>query len=348
MGLVLMGRLEPWIALILVGVASCFNAIEFPAFSAATTMLVPKKQLGRAGGMTRLGWGIAHVLAPASAAFLLESVGLGAVLVVDVTTFCVALVFLFGVRIPEPQQKREELSFGRILGEFAEGCRYLRDRSLLLWLLALFSAVNFFFGIVHVLFTPLILGFSDTQGLGWVMSLASIGILCGSGLMVAWGGPTRKVWGVLGFGAIQAGVMFLAAWQPNLVLVGTGAFLVMFSMPVITACSQVIWQRKVAPSMQGRVFGLRVAVSGGAAPLAYLVAGPLADHVFQPLMDHNGALSNSLLGLLIQTGPGRGIALMYILAGVALLGLIGYAVSRERFRQLESLLPDFDEITDTQ
>ena len=37
---------------------AAFTAFQFPAHSAATTMLVPKKQLGRAGGMVQIGQAI--------------------------------------------------------------------------------------------------------------------------------------------------------------------------------------------------------------------------------------------------------------------------------------------------
>ncbi|MFO8150791.1 MAG: hypothetical protein R6T93_10875, partial [Trueperaceae bacterium] len=74
----------------------------------------------------------------------------------------------------------------------------------------------------------------------------------------------------------------------------------------MNGCSQAIWQNKTAPDVQGRVFAVRRMIAWSSMPLAYLVAGPLADHVFGPLLDEGGALVGSV-GRIIGTGEGRGI-----------------------------------------
>jgi hypothetical protein len=53
-------------------------------------------------------------------------------------------------------------------------------------------------------------------------------------------------------------------------------------------------------------------------PIAILIAGPLIDHVFKPLLTKHGILAGSL-GHLLGTGPGRGIGLMFVLLGLAMV-----------------------------
>lgn len=88
----------------------------------------------------------------------------------------------------------------------------------------------------------------------------------------------------------------------------------------------MIWQKKVPPDIQGRVFAIRKMIVLSSVPLAYLTAGPLADHLFEPLMAADGLLAGTL-GQIIGTGPGRGIGLMFVIMGALLIlaALIAYA-----------------------
>ncbi len=74
-------------------------------------------------------------------------------------------------------------------------------------------------------------------------------------------------------------------------------------------------------------------------PLAYLLAGPLADRVFEPLLAHGGPLANSI-GQLIGVGRGRGIALLYIVLGLLILLTVAAAYLYPRLRFLEDELHD--------
>jgi hypothetical protein len=91
--------------------------------------------------------------------------------------------------------------------------------------------------------------------------------------------------------------------------------------------------------MQGRVFATRRMIAWSSLPLAYLLAGPLADRVFEPLMAAGGPLAGSV-GKLIGAGPGRGIALLYMIFGVFLLGVTLVALLYPPMRRLELEIPD--------
>ena len=74
-------------------------------------------------------------------------------------------------------------------------------------------------------------------------------------------------------------------------------------------------------------------------PVAILLAGPLADDVFEPMLAEGGVLADSV-GRIIGTGPGRGIGLIHIIAGagIVLLAVAGWIAPR--IRNIESELPD--------
>jgi MFS transporter, DHA3 family, macrolide efflux protein len=76
-----------------------------------------------------------------------------------------------------------------------------------------------------------------------------------------------------------------------------------------------------------------------ASPIAYLAAGLLADHVLEPAMRPNGWLA-PVFGPITGTGPGAGIAVLFIVSGVGavVLALIGFLAPT--IRHAEALLPD--------
>src|SRR5260370_26816340 len=104
------------------------------------------------------------------------------------------------------------------------------------------------------LITPMILDFSNAATLGTVLSVGSVGMLLGSIAMSAWGGPRRRVDGVLGFGMLFGLGLCASGLRAAAALIAAAFFLSLFSVPFVNASSQAIWQSKVAPAIQGRVF----------------------------------------------------------------------------------------------
>ena len=88
--------------------------------------------------------------------------------------------------------------------------------------------------------------------------------------------------------------------------------------PMAIASDQAIWQTKVAPDVQGRVFAVQQMVRTVVMPLGFLVAGPLADQVFGPAMMPGGNLA-ATFGWLVGVGPGAGIDLMFV--GTSVMGM---------------------------
>lgn len=330
--------LEIWHVYALVGVGAMGNTFQGPAWMASVSLLVPKKQLGRANGLVQVAEAVAMISAPAIAGALLATVGLGAVLLADVATFLVAVATLAIVRFPRPERAAEDAGES-VWDDVRIGWRYLRQRVGLVWLLGMYAGVNFVLSFANVLVIPLVVSFSSESVTGTVFSIAGIGMLIGSVLVSVWGGPKQRVRGIV-LGIVVGGAsVVMTGIRPSLVLIGIGFFLLMLGVPVVQAASQVIWQLKVAPAVQGRVFALRRMIASGVSPIAILAAGPLADGVFEPLMADDGALAGTV-GAVLGTGAGRGIGLMVVLSGIgmALMALAGWL--HPRVRNLEAELPD--------
>jgi hypothetical protein len=79
------------------------------------------------------------------------------------------------------------------------------------------------------------------------------------------------------------------------------------------------------------------------APVAILLAGPLADRVFEPGLRPGGALAETF-GWLVGNEPGSGMALIFLVTAVLGGGaaLAGYLVPI--VRNVETLLPDHERV----
>jgi len=337
------GELSTWHIYLLTAVNAAASAFQGPAFSASVTQLVPKAQYGRANGLQQLGEGISQVIAPVLAGTLIGVFGLMSLLLIDMLTFLFAVIILLVVRfprIPQTHQRKPELS-GTWYSELEQGAKFLFSRQGLLGLMLVFTMVNFFVGAAEAVLTPMVLSFTSPENLGLIMTTGGFGMLAGSILMSLYGGGQRKIYAVFGAYAFLGVAVFLAGLRPSVLLVSTAVFLAFFALPTVMGASQAIFQTKVAPKIQGRVFGLRIFLNTLSFALAFLLGGFLAETFFEPLMSEGDLLAGSV-GQIIGTGPGRGMGLMFLLMGVLSIISALSAFAHPRIRRVEIELPDID------
>jgi MFS family permease len=326
-------------------VAGAFNSLQFPAFGAAVTMMIPKQHYARASGMMSLADAASGILAPVFAGALLGVVGLQGIMLLDVVTFVVAIAAILVVAIPQPERTAEGVAGqGSLWQESLYGFRYIWRRPSLLGLQLVFFALNFLAMFGLAVLVPMILARTGNNelALASVQSIGAIGGVAGGLLLSTWGGPRRKVHGVL-IGMFLGSLLgeFVMGVGQTVPVWAFGAFMSHFFIPIINGSNQAIWQAKVAPDVQGRVFSVRRLIAQVTAPVAVVIAGPLADNLFEPAMQSSGAWSD-MFGWLVGTGPGAGMGLMLVLAGVfgAAVGLAGYLFPA--IRDAETILPDHE------
>jgi DHA3 family multidrug efflux protein-like MFS transporter len=115
------------------------------------------------------------------------------------------------------------------------------------------------------------------------------------------------------------------AVRSSIVLLTVGMVVWLSLIPVIEAAEQTTLQRSIPYERQGRVFGFAQLVENAASPLTAFLMAPLAETVFMPLMTDGWGADR--IGGWFGTGPDRGIALMFTLAG-----LVGVAVTVAAWR----------------
>jgi DHA3 family macrolide efflux protein-like MFS transporter len=326
--------------LLLIALSSAFNAFQYPAMSSATTLLVPKDSLAKASGLVQVGLGLSQMVAPLLGGFLLDSVGLSAILVIDVCTFTFAVAVLSILRFPAARVSASGLRANKsVRDDLFFGWRYIRERTPLLLLLFYLGGLNLFGGIIWTLLMPLIKSLGSASELGVIISLGGVGVILGGGLMLTWGGPARLILGILvSIGCqgllLMSTVPFQSLWALGILVMGASLL-----FPIIMGCADGLWLRKVPPDIQGKVLSFRPIVAQTPLVLAVLISGPLADQVFEPWMREGGALT-SYFGPMFGIGPGRGIAVLMWILGVcsAIWALVGFLIPP--LRRADLLLDD--------
>lgn len=334
-------NLEIWHIYVLNFINGAFNSMQWPAFSAATTMLMDKKNYARAAGLTSIGETASSVLAPLLAAAVLAATNLQTILLIDIVSFTAAIGSLFIIFVPKPPKSAESQS-GTFFQETKYGFTYILSRPPLLGLQSVFLIINFVATFGFALSVPMILAETNNNEviLGSVQSIGAFGGVVGGVLLSAWGGPKRKVYGVLG-GMIAAGMFgtLLMGLGRSLPIWGIAAFCNSLFIVILNGSNQAIWQAKVAPDVQGRVFAVRRLFAQVVAPVSTAMAGPLADNVFEPAMREGGRWVEPF-GWLVGTGAGAGMSLMFVLAGIISIAAATLALFVPTVRDAEKLLPD--------
>jgi len=323
------GHLEIWHLWAAGFFASAFESFQFPAYSAAITTMIEKKHYTRANAMLAM----------------VQS----ASMIIDIVTFLFAIGTLLLVVIPNPAETAVgRASRGTLLQESVFGFRYIFSNRSLLGLLFIFFTTNLTFGLTMILLAPMILSRTGQNAgiLATTMTAFGVGGVVGGLVIAAWGGFKRRIHGVL------LGLVFLSIFGQIVIGVGqsvqvwaAGAFLALFFMPLVNGSSQAIWQAKVSPDIQGKVFATRRLIAQISAPVAMIMGGRLADAVFEPAMASGGAFAQFFQPL-VGSGLGSGMALLFIFAGFVgvAAALIGYLVPV--IRDVETIIPDHDAPTE--
>lgn len=346
-----LGHLEIWqiyVALALAGVAEAF---QYPAFSAAVPLLVPRDGLQRANGLMATAQSITSIGGPVFAGVLIATGGLGSILVLDVVSYAAAVITIVAIPIRDAAADAGEASTAggerksSLWGETGAGLRYILTTPSLRSLTGVMLVANVSAVFGFAVLAPMILARSGNDEASWaiVSVCTGIGGVAGGLLMSLLKAPRSRMrvllLGTAGVGLIGQVAMAagrgLPAW--------CAAELVCAALlPIVNAMETMQLQAKVPAALQGRVFGASIFLSQCVIPLVFLVSGPLADHVFEP----QAAAGSGIVGVLaplLGHGRGTGMAAMLFLAGIMTfaVGLAGLAVPS--LRDIDTLMPDLPE-----
>lgn len=338
--LLVTGQFQIWLLYPILTLRACFTAFQTPAYNASISQLVPKKHFSRVSGMVQIAQATSQIIAPMVAGFLVIKIKVQGVLFIDFCSFIFALFTLLLVNFPKTQQTSEgQIGKGSFKKEFIAGWSYILKQPGILALL-IYSMVPYFtLGMLESLFTPLVLSVASTEQLGFIMSVGGCGWLVGSLVISIWVGPKRRIYAMFGFVVWQGLLLLLSACQASILLIASGVFCYLFAYPIILSSNQAIWLTKIKPDLQGRVFGVRRLIEQIPPAIAYIIAGPVVDNIFEPLFAQNGILA-ATMGQIISAGSGRGVRLLFMLMGIFNILTTVFAYQYHHLRFIDSKAPD--------
>ena len=336
----LTGELHLWHLYVAIGLAGIFEAFQEPAFTSTVSLLVPREHYTRSNGLLGLGRSAARMFSPIFAGLVQQTLGLNAVLGIDLMTMTLALFGLILIRIPSApiSSTGMEASEDTFWGQLRFGAVYifrhagLRNLAISFFLVNLFGTLTYF-----AVLSPMILMRSngDESALGIVRLAMGVGGIMGGALIVAWKNPQRKARMYL----LATGLSFLIcdaimAMSHSVYGWSAAGFLSELTIPLIVSPYFALWQELVPPDVQGRVFSTREMIQVGSQPIGYLLGGLMADRIFEPAMLNYEWFQNSF-GVLVGTGPGAGMSSMFLFTAIfgGLLGFGGLMI--RSIRQLD-------------
>jgi DHA3 family macrolide efflux protein-like MFS transporter len=319
--------------------ASVFATLERPAFQASVAMLVPDSHRDRANAIGQMTGSTAGVIAPAVAGMLYALVGVAGSITIDIASFIAAIAVLAIVRIPRPAETAEGLAMQTaVWRQTFDGFRHMAGRPALLGFCGYVSIVNFVASAALVLLTPYVLARTrSAQLFGVVLAVMNAGMIAGSLVISARGRIGSRMHTVM-FAIVAAGLFIgLAGVARNAPTIGASLFLLSFALAFTNAPFWSMLQAKIAPDLQGRVFAAYMQVAMLLQPLAFVMAGPLADRVFEPA--RREPVWQSIVWL-VGDRPGAGMGMMFVIAGALILALSLAVYAVPAVRHLETELPD--------
>lgn len=311
------GQLELWHLYLLNALNGLMNTIQQPASDVTVTLLTPREQYQRVSGLRGFSNSLVSLMTPAIASAFFSFWGMGAVILFDLATFCIAFIVLaFFIRIPpvavsEPSERTSMLALAK------DGLAYLLKNRGILDMILFLAAINLTASMYDAALPAMLLSRNggSTTALGMVQFFTGMANLAGSFIILFCPAPKSRVKAVCNSLLFSMSFEnFLLAFGRNVPVWCTGAVLGWLFIPVMSANLDVLMRTHIPLEMQGRVYSIRNTLQFFTRPVGFLLGGLLVDQVCEPWMAKQ--LSGSTAIRLFGSGKGSGAALLFFFLGI--------------------------------
>ncbi|HEX6953517.1 MAG TPA: MFS transporter [Agromyces sp.] len=298
------------------------------ALSTTVTLLVPVERHANANGMVGTVQGLAFIVTSVFSGLAIGLLGMGWTLAIAIALTFVALVHLLFLRVPEerPTLDGEHPPTIDMRGSVA-AIRAVPG----LFALILFATFNNLIGGVYLaLMDPYGLTLFPVELWGVVFGVASTGFIIGGIVIAKFGlgrNPIRTMLLVVAIMGLLGAFFTIREWWW---LYAAGIWLYMALVPAVEAAEQTVIQKVVPFRRQGRVFGFAAAIESAAAPITAFLIAPIAEFWIIPFMDSEPG--QAAWGWALGEGDARGIALVFLFAGLVMAALALIAFTTRSYR----------------
>lgn len=279
---VLRGGAQVWQICVGVTISSLFSALMDPAYKATVTDLLTPEQYTKASGLIGIAGSAKYLVSPILAGFLLTLSDISLLLVIDICTFFLTVFTTLAVRgmllaggaaTASSKKNREKALFR----ELKTGWRAVSQRSGVLLLVLLSSAITFFLGFLQTLCTPMVLAFSDSATLGTAETICALGMLVSS-IVIGMVSLKKGYVKILSLSLAGAG-FFMAVFglKESIPLMCASGFFFFAMLPFANTALDYLLRTNIDNTCQGRAWGLIGVLSQVGYVAAYALAGVLAD-----------------------------------------------------------------------
>ena len=327
-----------WVLIAATLVGSVAGQMRGIALSTSVTLLVPEDQRDRANGMVGTVTGVSFAITSVFSGIVIGNLGMGWAYYIALGLTLLALAHLqtiaFDEPDPVPAADGEDRPAWVDVGGALEAIRAVPGLAMLI---ALAACNNLLGGVFLALMDAYGLELVSVEAWGLLWGLISLAFIAGGLAVARFGLGSRPVRLILLGNLINWTVCSVFALRSSIVLVTVGMIVWLALVPVIEAAAQTVLQRAIPFERQGRVFGFAQLVENAASPFTAFLIAPIAEVVFMPFMtDGSGA---DWIGDWFGTGPDRGIALMFTLAGLVGVAITLLAWNSKSYRRLTAAPP---------
>ena len=293
--------------------------------STCVTLLVPDDRRDRANGMVGTVTGVSFAITSVFSGLVIGGPGMGWAYGIAVVVTFATLAHLATIRFEEPEPVPAEAGARLLAVDVRGSLEAIRAVPGLSMLILLAACNNLLAGVFMALVDAYGLELVSVEAWGLLWGFISLAFIAGGLAVSRFGLGSSPVRLVLAGNLVNWAVCSVFAVRSSIVLLTVGMVVWLSLIPVIEAAEQTTLQRSIPYERQGRVFGFAQLVENAASPLTAFLMAPLAETVFMPLMTDGWGADR--IGGWFGTGPDRGIALMFTLAG-----LVGVAVTVAAWR----------------
>jgi MFS transporter, DHA3 family, multidrug efflux protein len=308
-----------WILVLVLLCGTIAGSIYNIAIPTLVTIMVPEGKHDRANGMFGTVMGVSFAITSLASGLVLGFLGMNWVLIIAIICTILAIGILLLIQVPEHEVVHSQSEAPKKI-DIKGTIKAIRSIPGLFALIFFTTFNNFLGGVFMALMDAYGLTLVSVQVWGMLWGVLSFGFIIGGIYISKKGLGKSPLKNLFRINIVIWAVCIFFTIQPSIILLAIGALVWMIMMPFIEATEQTIIQKVVPVQRQGRVFGFAHSVEQAASPLTAFMIGPIAQYVFIPFMTTGRGVE--LIGDWFGVGEGRGIALVFTLAGI-----IGLAVT---------------------